>query len=200
MQEKILEVSHLHKEFRVSKKQKKIMHTDKNNRAIRDMGADYICTKGDADFSLAVPLSIIEISVPYQRTPQHAKSISGKLNKTTITDIYRRSIEEGLEHFGFPNNMLGAKYCKCAMLYLLMSEDEKTSMTKDVYPYVAGKFQTTVADVERNIRIAIEKVWSTQDVRKLRELYPYEWDGITGRPSNSEFIHNMIKMMLGSKP
>lgn len=163
---------------------------------IRNMGADYIYTKGGQDTSLAVPLSIIELSAPYQRAREQAKSISGKVNKSTMFDIYRRSIEEELVRFGFPNKLLGTEYCKQALLYIIMCTDMNVSMTKEVYPYIADKNNTNVSSVERNIRIAIEKVWTSQDVRKLRELYPHEWNELTGRPSNSEFLHNMIKKIL----
>lgn len=164
--------------------------------AIRSMGADYICTKGDKDFSLAVPLSIIEISAPYQRTKTQAKSISGQVNKSTMFAIYCRNIEEELEHLGFSNKMLGTTYCKEAILHIVMQDDMNVSITKVVYPYVANKYGANVSSVERNIRIAIEKVWTSQDVRKLKELYPYEWNSSSGRPSNSEFIYNMIKKII----
>lgn len=163
---------------------------------IRSMGVDYIYTKGGKDTSLSVPLSIVELSTPYQRARGLAKSVSGKINKSTMFDIYRHSVEEELFGLGFPNKMLGTEYCKQALLYVIMSEDMNAGITKEVYPYVADKYDTTSASVERNIRIAIEKVWTSQDVRKLRQLYPYEWNESTGRPSNSEFLYNMIKKIL----
>lgn len=163
---------------------------------IRGLGVDYIYTKGGKDTSLAVPLSIIELSAPYQRARGQGKSLSGAINKSTMFDIYRHNVEEELFRLGFPNKMRGTEYCKQALLYLLMSEDMNMGITKEVYPYIANKYGTTSGNVERNIRIAIEKVWTSQDVRKLKELYPYEWNESTGRPSNSEFLYNVIKKIL----
>ena len=39
-------------------------------QTIRMLGADYICAKGEKGFSLNVPISIIEISAPYQTKKQ----------------------------------------------------------------------------------------------------------------------------------
>lgn len=164
--------------------------------AVRSMGADYICAKGDSDFSLNVPLSIIEISAPYRRTREQAKAISGKVNKNTMRDVYQRCIEDNLSCMGFSRKMSGMAYCQSAILFMLMSDNMNMSLTKEVYPYVAAQFDTNAANVERNIRLAIEKVWTEQDPRKLKELYPYEWDKSTGRPTNAQFMHNMIKKIL----
>ena len=163
---------------------------------IRGMGVDYICTKGDKDFSLNVPLSIIEISAPYRRSRAKEKLTSGKVNLRTRREIYRRNIEEEMIRLGFSNKMSGTAYCQCAILFILMSENMNVSMTKEVYPYVATEYKVSARNVERSIRIVIEKVWTEQDIRKLEELYPYEWDKSTGRPTNAEFMHNMIKKIL----
>lgn len=165
--------------------------------AIRDMGVDYICTKGDRKFSLNIPLSVIEICAPYRRTKDQTKAVSGKANKRAMRDIYCRNIEEELLRLGFSNKMSGTAYCKCAILFILMSESMDVSMTKEVYPYVASEYKVSAVNVERSIRIVIEKVWTEQEVRKLGELYPYEWDSTTGRPTNAEFMYNMIKKVLG---
>ena len=164
--------------------------------AIRSMGVDYICAKGDKDFSLDVPLAIIEISAPYRRTREKAKAISHKVNKSTMRDIYNRNIEDELFRLGFPNKMIGTAYCQCAILFIIMSDKMDLSMTKEVYPFVADKFHTNANNVERNIRLVIEKVWTEQDIRLIKELYPYGWNGSTGRPTNSEFMHNIIKKIL----
>ncbi len=163
---------------------------------IRRMGVDYICTKGNADFSLEVPLSIIEISAPYRQRRESAGSMSRKLNTHTRRDLYRRSVERELFRMGFPAKMLGTRYCQEGILYFAMSEKTEISMTKDLYPYIASKHQTNIKNVEKDIRIAIEKVWTEQDIRDLREMYPCEWNEKSGRPTNAEFIHNMVQKII----
>lgn len=163
---------------------------------IRKMGVDYICAKGDPKFSLDVPLSIIEISAPYRKTKEQAKAIVKKLNARTKMDVYRKSISFELYRMGFPSKILGTSYCIEGMLYLAMNEQPEISMTKEVYPYIASKYKTNAKNVERGMRNAIEKVWTEQEVEKLRELYPFEWNLKTGRPTNTEFLHNMVQKLI----
>lgn len=163
---------------------------------IRKMGVDYICAKGDPNFSLDVPLSIIEISAPYRKTREQANAIVKNLNTRTKMEAYRKSIKFELYRMGFPTKILGTSYCMEGMLYLAMSEQTEISMTKEVYPYIASKYKTNAKNVERGMRNAIEKVWTEQDVEKLRELYPYAWNLKTGRPTNTEFLHNMVQKLI----
>lgn len=161
--------------------------------AIRNMGVDYICTKKESGFTFSIPLSVIEISAPYQKTRESARNIKRYVNKKVLQDVYRKCIEEELMELGFSNKVLGTAYCRCAILYVLMSENKEISITKEVYPYVGIQFKANVGCVERNIRIAIEKVWMEQDIEKLRLHYPYDWNKNTGRPTNAEFIYNVTK-------
>lgn len=163
---------------------------------IRSMGVDYICAKGDENFSLDVPLSIIEISAPFQRTKEVRKNEKNEMNARTRKNIYQRNIEFELSRMGFPTKLHGTIYCEEAIVFVAMSERQDISMTKEVYPYIAEKYETNAKNVERNIRIVIEKVWTEQDVRKLKELYPYEWNVRTGRPTNAEFFYNIVQKII----
>lgn len=163
---------------------------------IRKMGVDYICAKGDPNFSLDVPLSIIEISAPYRKTREQANAIIKRLNTRTKMETYRKSISFELFRLGFPSKILGTGYCIEGILYLAMNGQKEISMTKEVYPYIASKYKTNAKNVERGMRNAIEKVWTEQEVEKLRELYPYEWNLKTGRPTNTEFLHSMVRKLI----
>lgn len=161
--------------------------------AIRSMGVDYICTKSVPDFSLETPLSIIEISAPYRKTRGNVESISKTLNHRTRMDLHKRNIEFELSRMGFPGKKLGVIYIKEAILFLSLSERLDVSITKEIYVHVASKYQTNIHNVEKNIRTAIEKVWTEQDINKLTELYPFDWNHEIGRPTNADFLHNMTQ-------
>ncbi len=163
---------------------------------IRNMGVDYICTKGDPEFSLEIPLSIIEISAPYRRGSKHVKTIVETENPSTLQEIYQRKIEDELFRLGFSNKMMGSIYCQSAILFVMMSEKRNVSMTKEVYPVIGAKFHVNERTIERGIRTTIEKVWTEQEVWRLRKFYPFAWNAESGRPTNSEFLHNMAKKIL----
>lgn len=162
-------------------------------QTIRKLGADYICAKGERGFSLNVPISIIEISAPYQKTAESTSTINEEISRQTRIDIYKRRTEDELLRLGFAAKMKGTVYCQKAILYILISDKDNLSATKDIYPYVAKECKTNVKDVERSIRAGIEKVWKEQDIRKLKELYPYDCNTETGRPTNTDFLYGIAK-------
>ena len=57
---------------------------------------------------------------------------------------------------GIPANIRGYKYLMEAIIYCIGKCNVAYSITKDVYPAVAKKFDTTSSRVERAIRHAIE--------------------------------------------
>lgn len=163
---------------------------------IRDMGADYICAKGGEGFSWDTPLSIIELTAPHRRTKEAAAEISHNVNHRTRMDIYQRSISLELSQMGFPPKRVGTAYCEEAILTVAMSDKRDVMITKEIYPRIALNHQTNAKNIERDIRLVIEKVWTEQDIRILHELYPYEWNSRAGRPTNAEFIHNMAQKII----
>lgn len=164
--------------------------------AVRQMGADYICAKGGRGFSWDTPLSIIELSAPYRRTKEKAEEISHTVNYRTRRSMYERSISLELSRMGFPPKRIGTIYCEEAILIIALSDKKDVMITKEIYPHIARNHQTNVKSVERDIRIVIEDVWTGQEIRRLRELYPYEWNSRTGRPTNAEFIHNVAQKII----
>lgn len=57
-------------------------------------------------------------------------------------------------------------------------------VTKDIYPYLAKKYETTAMNVEHSIRIVINACWK-KNKDGFEEIAGYP---LTHKPSNSEFI------------
>ena len=62
------------------------------------------------------------------------------------------------------------------------------AVTKQLYPAVAKKYETTSSRVERAIRHAIEVAWDRGDVDTLNSYFGYTIHNLRGKPTNSEFI------------
>ena len=62
------------------------------------------------------------------------------------------------------------------------------AVTKQLYPGVARKYDTTSSRVERAIRHAIEVAWDRGDVEVLNSYFGYTIHNTRGKPTNSEFI------------
>ena len=61
-------------------------------------------------------------------------------------------------------------------------------ITKELYPGIAQKFNTTPSRVERAIRHAIEVAWSRGRIETINKLFGYTIHDEKGKPTNGEFI------------
>ena len=61
-------------------------------------------------------------------------------------------------------------------------------ITKELYPEIASRYNTTVSRVERAIRHAIEVSWNRGDWRLMEEIFGHSVDIDKAKPTNSEFI------------
>ncbi|HID0853432.1 TPA: sporulation transcription factor Spo0A [Clostridium botulinum] len=63
-----------------------------------------------------------------------------------------------------------------------------SAVTKELYPSIAKKYNTTASRVERAIRHAIEVAWSRGQVETINNIFGYTINNGKGKPTNSEFI------------
>ena len=62
------------------------------------------------------------------------------------------------------------------------------AITKELYPTIASKYNTTASRVERAIRHAIEVAWTRGRIDTINQLFGYTVNNAKGKPTNSEFI------------
>lgn len=74
------------------------------------------------------------------------------------------------------------------------------AVTKELYPTIAEKYNTTPSRVERAIRHAIELAWDRGNVEMMNKFFGYTINIQRGKPTNSEFIAMVAdKLRIGSK-
>lgn len=66
--------------------------------------------------------------------------------------------------------------------------DILNAITKQLYPAIAKKYDTTPSRVERAIRHAIEVAWSRGKMDTIDKLFGYTINNGKGKPTNSEFV------------
>ncbi len=164
---------------------------------VRIMGADYICSKSAINYSLDIPLTIIELCAPYRKSAETREFQKGEQRRSSLTGIYQKRIHCELEAIGFPQSVHGTSYLEEGIFYLVMSDQTSISTTKELYPYIAEKFATNAGNVERNIRGVIEKVWTKQNMEQVRKRYGGDWKMDTGRPTNTKFMKWMAEKVIG---
>ncbi len=93
-----------------------------------------------------------------------------------------------LHEIGVPAHIRGYHYMREAILMAINDIDVLNYITKELYPAIAKKCNTTPSRVERAIRHAIEVAWSRGQVDAIDALFGYTVSGHKGKPTNSEFI------------
>ena len=99
-----------------------------------------------------------------------------------------RTIKEMLRKLGIPVHIKGYQYTADAIKICIEDKESISSVTKTIYPTVAGMNKTTSSRVERAIRHAIEVAWSKGDLEYQDILFKYTVSRDKGKPTNSEFI------------
>ena len=75
-----------------------------------------------------------------------------------------------------------------SIMMAIETPDIINAVTKQLYPSVAKRYETTSSRVERAIRHAIEVAWDRGDVDILNSYFGYTIHNTRGKPTNSEFI------------
>lgn len=97
-------------------------------------------------------------------------------------------VTEILHQIGVPAHIKGYHYLRDSILMAIEDPDIINAVTKQLYPGVAKKYNTTPSRVERAIRHAIEVAWDRGDVDILNSYFGYTIHNTRGKPTNSEFI------------
>ena len=97
-------------------------------------------------------------------------------------------VTEILHQIGVPAHIKGYHYLRDSILMAVRNPDIINAVTKQLYPDVAWKYDTTPSRVERAIRHAIEVAWDRGDVDVLTSYFGYTIHTTRGKPTNSEFI------------
>ncbi|MCD2345149.1 sporulation transcription factor Spo0A [Clostridium guangxiense] len=93
-----------------------------------------------------------------------------------------------IHEIGVPAHIKGYMYLREAITMVVNNIELLSAVTKELYPSIAKKYNTTASRVERAIRHAIEVAWSRGQVETINKLFGYTIHNSKGKPTNSEFI------------
>ena len=101
---------------------------------------------------------------------------------------------------GIPAKLKGYQYIRESVIISINNGNISNKITKDIYPEVAKKFNTTPTRVERAIRHALEISWKNDRGSISNLLFGNPFMFQEKRPTNSEFIASIAdKLKLESK-
>ncbi len=118
--------------------------------------------------------------------------LSNKSFENKSIDLARNnlqvSITKILHELGIPSHIKGYQYIREGIGILYERPETIGGITKELYPELANKFDTTVSRVERAIRHAIEVSWNRGNWDLMEEIFGHSVDIDKAKPTNSEFI------------
>ena len=146
-------------------------------RKVSELGANYYILK---------PFELIELEKRVLELSDDS-SYNGK-----SINLFRNNLEKSttkiLHELGMPSHIKGYQYIRDGIMLLYEKPEVIGGITKELYPEVASKYDTTVSRVERAIRHAIEVSWNRGNWQLMEEIFGHSVDIDKAKPTNSEFI------------
>lgn len=98
------------------------------------------------------------------------------------------SVTKLLHELGVPSHIKGYSYIREGIMLVFNDPSLSSAITKELYPSIAKKYDTTTSRVERAIRHAIEVSWNRANWELMEEVFGYSVDIDKAKATNSEFI------------
>lgn len=114
--------------------------------------------------------------------------IRNYMNKDIKMNNQELIIADLLHKLGIPSHVRGYQYIKYGIIIIYKSSNHLAYITKDVYPEIAKKFETTPTRVERAIRHAIEISWNRGDLNAMEEIFGNSLNINRDKPTNAEYL------------
>ncbi len=106
---------------------------------------------------------------------QRSQSLDEKLSSLFLT-------------IGIPAHIKGYQFLREAVKMVIETPDIINRITKELYPGIGRRFNTTASKVERAIRHAIEVAWSRGRIDTLNRAFGCKVASKEDKPTNGEFI------------
>ncbi|MCL2436591.1 MAG: sporulation transcription factor Spo0A [Clostridiales bacterium] len=153
-------------------------------------GADYYIVK---PFNLNILLKRINQLVGNEQEKEHdrthvaERTVINNHIETKHNDL-EIDITNMIHEVGVPAHIKGYQYLRDAITMVVDDMDLLGAVTKELYPSIAKRNNTTPSRVERAIRHAIEVAWNRGRIETINTLFGYTVHNDKGKPTNSEFI------------
>ncbi|HHV64806.1 MAG TPA: sporulation transcription factor Spo0A [Peptococcaceae bacterium] len=162
-------------------------------RAVQ-LGADYYILKPFDLETLGKRIRqlVHSVEIPAVKTPSKAILTYNDLNDKTSglksPKIAEVEVTKMIQQMGVPAHVKGYQYLRDAIVCVINDVSLLGAVTKELYPLIAKKYNTTPSRVERAIRHAIELAWDRGNIEFMNKFFGYTINVDRGKPTNSEFI------------
>ena len=157
---------------------------DKITQKAIELGAEYYIAK---PFDLEALVSRIRQLKEQLRNPAHQTLGNRSIKNRSLS--LETKITAILHEIGVPAHIRGYHYMREAILMAVDDMDVLNFITKELYPTIAKKCNTTASRVERAIRHAIEVAWSRGKVDVIDSLFGYTINNHKASPLTANLLH-----------
>ncbi len=133
----------------------------------------------------SIPVAMERIVELMKNNPKGEKDVVVSHRKPITID---EKISEIFIAIGIPPHIKGYAYLREGIKMTVERPYLINSVTKELYPAIAKKFQTTPSKVERAIRHAIEVAWNRGRIDAINAIFGSRIYLGAEKPTNSEFI------------
>ncbi|GEK59343.1 sporulation transcription factor Spo0A [Marinococcus halophilus] len=158
-------------------------HEDVTKKAVEYGAAYYVLKPFDMEALMA---NIRDV----HRESLNSQVLTGTIPvKIAAQQSMEERIKDIIQYVGIPSHIKGYVYMQEAVKLVMEDMHMINAVTKQLYPEIARKFQTTPSRVERALRHAIVVAWDRGHTHAISDLFGWSQDSaLPYKPSNSEFI------------
>ena len=121
-------------------------------------------------------------------------------NKVAVKSTRNKLLEEKITNIfitvGIPAHIKGYYFLREAIKMAIENPEVINSITKQLYPSIAERFDTSASKVERAIRHAIEVAWNRGKIENINSVFGVKVYSNNEKPTNGEFIALVADKML----
>ena len=150
--------------------------------SVMNKGAKYYMIKPFAPEVVAARINDI-LKSDYSSVAK-SNAVREKRNAVTLDE----KISNIFISIGIPPHIKGYNYLREGIKFAVAEPNIINNVTKELYPKIAQRFDTTPSKVERAIRHAIEVAWNRGRIEAINAIFGVRVYIGTEKPTNSEFI------------
>ena len=156
------------------------------------MRSDGLLQKAFRKGASYVMLKPVEPEYLYKRMLDLCESTSEDAEKNAAFSPIAKTLDEKITavflSVGIPAHIKGYHYLREAIRMVFYKPELISHITKELYPGIAKRFNTSPSKVERAIRHAIEVSWTRGKIENVNKLFGFNVYGKNEKPTNGEFI------------
>jgi len=127
---------------------------------------------------------------PFEASLAAERITEGVMNGVVM--VSRKTLDEEISNIfisiGIPPHIKGYAYLREGIKMAVNKPSIINRVTKELYPKIGEKFETSASKVERAIRHAIEVAWNKGRIDAINSVFGSRVYIGTEKPTNSEFI------------